>query len=360
MKRSKALQRRKPLAKTNGKRRASLEVPRDLAHLDTAHAALARVLKPYSKNTQRTYRIAWARWAAWCAKHGLSTAPIDAMRLVAHLEELTIRLKRETVRTTLGALSAIDATARGMRGDEDTAPIRAHPIVRAWLKSWARDSAGKGPRKAPPIAPADLIAILRSIEASADFETANLADTRLAKRDRALFTLGWFGAMRRSELAALDYLDIRSTAKGIEITIRKSKTDQAGAGATVAIYSQAHPDVCPVLAWRAWRVELDNAMAAGDMRDDAPAFPRVLHNGTLGHRLSDDSVSAAIERRAKVIGISASSHSLRGGFATAAGEAGKQERDIQAHGRWKSVAVVRGYVQRGDQWNALNPTKDLT
>lgn len=349
---------RKPLARVAPK---PLEVPAELAHVDVAHAALARALKPYAVNTQRAYRLAWARWSKWCASHDLPAAPIDPMRLIAHLEGLSRTMKEKSVRTTLSALSAIDATARGMRGDADTHPVRANPLVRSWLKSWAREEGGTGPRKAPPLGPNELLAILRRIDGkpSETNHNARAADL-LAKRDRALFVLGWFGAMRRSELAALDVADVRETSKGIEITIRRSKTDQAGEGATVAIYSQAHPDLCPVQVWRAWRVELDDAMALGIDRESDAAFPRVHQSGLLGRRLSGDSVSAAIERRALAAGIAASSHSLRGGFATAAGEAGKQERDIQAHGRWKSVQVVRGYVSRGNQWNALNPTKDLT
>lgn len=356
---------RAPLARVSAKKSRSLEVPAELAHLDTARAALARVLKPYALNTQRTYRIAWARWSAWCTQHGVAVAPIEAMRLVTHLEELATKFTAKSVRTTLAALSAIDSTARGMRGDKDTTPIRAHPVVRAWLKSWARAQAGKGPRKAPPLGPSELLSIVRSIDASRDDDAFNaLARERLAKRDRALFALGWFGAMRRSELGALDLDDVRETPKGLEVTIRKSKTDQEGEGATVALYAQAHPELCPVQVWRAWRIELEamrkHAWKTGAFATVTAAFPRVMHDGSMGARLSDASVSAAIARRAKAVGITASSHSLRGGFATAAGEAGKQERDIQAHGRWKSVNVVRGYVSRGDQWNALNPTKDLT
>lgn len=368
MKRSKPLKRKtplkrgKPLARVSPKKAKRLEVPRELAHLDTARAALARVLAPYAPNTQRTYRIAWARWAGWCAAQGVPVAPIDAMRLIVHLEEIAAAFTPKSVRTTLSALSAIDSTARGMRGDDDTTPIRANPIVRAWLKSWARSVAHTTARKAPPIAAADLLLMFRAVDEGTYNSKAHSAGALklLAKRDRALIVLGWFGAMRRSELAALDLEDVRETPKGIEVTIRRSKTDQEGEGATVAIYAQAHPELCPAQVWRAWRVEIDRAMAQGLVADDACAFPRILHNGAIGQRLSPDAVSAVVERRAKVVGITASSHSLRGGFATAAGESGKQERDIQAHGRWKSVNVVRGYVNRGNQWNALNPTKDLT
>ena len=49
-------------------------------------------------------------------------------------------------------------------------------------------------------------------------------------RDRALILLGFAGALRRSELVALTVADVARHPKGIVLTIRRSKTDQAGEG----------------------------------------------------------------------------------------------------------------------------------
>jgi integrase len=49
-------------------------------------------------------------------------------------------------------------------------------------------------------------------------------------RDRALLLLGFAGALRRSELVALDVADLEETAEGLLVHIRRSKTDQEGAG----------------------------------------------------------------------------------------------------------------------------------
>jgi integrase len=69
-------------------------------------------------------------------------------------------------------------------------------------------------------------------------------------RDRALLLLGFAGAFRRSELVALDVADLQFCDSGLRAIIRKSKTDQEGQGATIAI---ARGSVaCPVDAVRAW------------------------------------------------------------------------------------------------------------
>ena len=61
------------------------------------------------------------------------------------------------------------------------------------------------------------------------------ARTLRGKRDRALLLLGFAGALRRSELVALDLEDLTETDKGLDVIIRRSKTDQEGAGQAIAI-----------------------------------------------------------------------------------------------------------------------------
>jgi len=55
---------------------------------------------------------------------------------------------------------------------------------------------------------------------------------------------------RRSELVALDVADIEFTDDGLRVTIRRSKTDQEGQGATIAIIRGGTS--CPVKAVKAW------------------------------------------------------------------------------------------------------------
>jgi hypothetical protein len=62
-------------------------------------------------------------------------------------------------------------------------------------------------------------------------------------RDRALL-LGFAGAFRRSELVALNVADLQFCDGGLRVTVRKSKTDQEGQGATIAIVRGS--SACPV------------------------------------------------------------------------------------------------------------------
>ena len=158
-------------------------------------------------------------------------------------------------------------------------------------------------------------------------------------RERALLLLGFAGAFRRSELVALDVADIAETETGLLVTIRRSKTDQDGEGATIAI---PRGDVaCPARALREW---LD---AAGI--EAGPIFRPINKASTVsGERLTDRSVANIVKAYAERAGFDAnlfSGHSLRSGFLTSAAAKGASIFKMLDVSRHKSVDTLRGYVR---------------
>ncbi len=79
---------------------------------------------------------------------------------------------------------------------------------------------------------------------------SHIPATLTGTRDRAILALGFSGASRRSELVALDVEDLSDDPEGLRVTIRKSKTDQEGAGQEIAVPHGRH--LKPVAAVRAW------------------------------------------------------------------------------------------------------------
>ncbi|MGH3612192.1 MAG: hypothetical protein ACRDRK_06195 [Pseudonocardia sp.] len=68
-------------------------------------------------------------------------------------------------------------------------------------------------------------------------------------------------------------------------------------------------------------------------------------------RLSPAAIRLVVQRRCTAAGLDPlqyGAHSLRSGFATQASANGAAQRDVMRHGRWRSVAVARGHVQRGN------------
>src|SRR5205085_568109 len=64
--------------------------------------------------------------------------------------------------------------------------------------------------------------------------------TLAGKRDRAILTLGFSGAFRRSELVGLDVADLIEDRDGFRVRIGKSKTDQEGHVHEIAIPHGRH------------------------------------------------------------------------------------------------------------------------
>ncbi len=70
-------------------------------------------------------------------------------------------------------------------------------------------------------------------------------------RDRTLLLIGFAGGLRRSELVAINFIDIERVREGIILTIRRSKTDQGGVGRRTGI-PFGRTIHCPVRAMENW------------------------------------------------------------------------------------------------------------
>jgi integrase len=159
-----------------------------------------------------------------------------------------------------------------------------------------------------------------------------------AIRDRAILLLGFAGAFRRSELVALDVEDVAECETGLRITIRHSKTDQEGEGATIAIVRGSI--ACPVEALKAWRD------AAGITT--GPLFRSIRKGGKVGERLSAQSIADCVKKHAEKVGLDPAlfaGHSLRAGFLTSAAKRGASIFKMMDQSRHRSVDTLRGYVR---------------
>jgi integrase len=166
--------------------------------------------------------------------------------------------------------------------------------------------------------------------------------TLAGSRDRALLALGFAGAFRRSELVALEIADLTEAPDGLRVRIRRSKTDQEGEGAEIAIPRGYR--LRPVEAVQGW-------IAAAEI-SEGPLFRPVLKGGRIQPEpLSAFSAAQIVKRYAERAGLDPASyagHSLRSGFLTSAAESGASILKMMEVSRHKSVDVLRGYVRRAD------------
>lgn len=131
------------------------------------------------------------------------------------------------------------------------------------------------------------------------------------QRDATLLALGFAGAFRRSELVALEVADLVEVGDGLRVTIRRSKTEEEGAGQEIAIPRGYR--LRPVGAVQTW-------LAAAET-NSGPVFRPVLKASRLQQeRLTDRSV--AVAELAGLDPAQFSGHRLRAGFITSAAEGG--------------------------------------
>jgi integrase len=142
---------------------------------------------------------------------------------------------------------------------------------------------------------------------------------------------------------ALDVADVEEDSDGLRLVVRRSKTDQEGAGLLKGLPRKADPDLCPVRTLAAW-------LAAGGI-EAGPLWRRFDRWGNLtADRLTDQSVALIVKRACRRAGVDPgryAGHSLRSGFATSAAAAQVAEASIQRQTGHRSAEMVRRYVRHG-------------
>src|SRR5687767_5652050 len=298
---------------------------RELAAQAAVYATQAR-----GPGTLRAYRSAWRQYDAWCVRLGLPALSGDPRLVGMYLTAAAERLAPATLQVHLAAI----VTAHRLVG---LSLDPGHPSIALLLDGIRRRKGTRPARQATPISPAMLA---RMVGAQ--------PGTPLGLRNRAILLAGFGGALRRSEIVALNIGDLKFVeGRGVVLTVRRSKTDQHGAGQAVAIWRSDDPDLCAPTALRRW-LEHRTARHADD-----PLFVGLRAGGVMTTtRLSDKAVVRLVKDTAEAVGDgdpglmertfgnlavsvqrSYSGHSLRAGLATAAAEAEAQLHDVMRQTR---------------------------
>lgn len=277
-------------------------------------------------STLRAYAADLRNFEAWCARHSLVALPAIPEVVGAYLAAAGEGYAMQTLRRRVAAI----ARASGVAGHPlDT----KHPAIRETLRGIGRTHGSRG-RRSAALTTTELKALSRVCEAGLG-----------GSRDRALLLVGFAGALRRSELVALDVEKLTWSNEGVALLLEKSKTDKAGEGAEVMIVFGRHEATCPVRALRHW---LEAAQIGS-----GPVFRKVNKAGRAeAQRLSEDAVRQILLRRAAQAGVKGSlaepvsPHGLRAGFVTTAYRNGVPDEEIMGHTRHRSLTTMRSYVRR--------------
>jgi site-specific recombinase XerD len=284
--------------------------------------------------TRRGYASDWRSFVGWCSVNGLVALPASPGTVCLYLSACADRLKASTIQRHVSAISQWHQ-AKGFES-----PTR-NPQVHAVL-SGIRRTLGTMPNEKAPLLAADMREMVAALP----------RDLR-GVRDRALLLLGFAGAFRRSELVALDFEDIEFTEEGLAVMLRRSKTDQDGAGRKIGVPMLPHSDACPTAAVKAW-------LEASGITAGALFHPIALGGRMSPNRLSDRSV-ALIVKRSLPTGKDATKHaghSLRSGFCSAAANGNASMKSIMRTTGHRSLSTLMRYIREANLFkgNALAST----
>jgi len=276
------------------------------------------IMRSSEVSTRKAYQSDLAHFQAHGGKFP-ADSPSVASYLCRCISEL--HLSPATLRRRLAAI----AWAHKQEGRRD--PTKDQ-LVKDVMRGIERDQ-GLSQKQAVPIGISDLKTVCET-----------LGEERIDLRDKALLLVGYFGAFRGSELVGLNIEKVYTNRSELVIELKKSKTDQAGRGASVQIRAR-QDELCPVKAIEEWQFSL--------RRREGALFPSVNRHAKAGLRpMATRSLSRVILKRLETAGVKTegiSSHSLRAGYITDALEEGMSEVVLAKHTRHSSVDMLKRYYR---------------
>lgn len=325
--------------------------------------------------TRRAYAADWERFIEWSAQRGIDAAQPGEDAVATYVAEASAAVDEvgdwvvaaSTLQRWVSGINQVHAAAGG------SVPGRSE-LVRRTLAGVRRTRAAPAKRRRPL-----RVDELRRIVRYARLNTAGWTDQIRVARDTFVLLAGYFGAFRSAELVALTVVDVVLEQDGLQVAVRRSKTDQLAVGTTKGLPRTTAPDLCPVCAWVQWRALIDAHDAGGRpaviaklgtpaqtkseqvhacLEDALPAvrtdrallIRRLGSAGWIGSEgVAANAVNHVVRQCATAAGLQRAvverlgAHSLRAGFVTDAYAAGASDGEVMRQTGHRSITQVRAY-----------------
>jgi integrase len=169
-----------------------------------------------------------------------------------------------------------------------------------------------------------------------------------AARDKALFNVAYFAALRRSEVVNIKVAALAWSEQGVEITLTHTKTDTLNEGQVVALPFSEEVSICPATALKEW-------LAASGIKEGFVFCAIKKGNQLQTTPLAPAAVNFILKARALACGLPAnlalSSHSFRRGMTTEASRTKSDIKQLMNLGRWKDVNTVMSYIEDAERFS---------
>lgn len=285
--------------------------------------------KSRSESTKESYTRDWQYFVDWCLGLGLQNLPAEPSTVRRYITFLADLGKASS--TISRAMTSISQAHKILSLQS---PTTAPDVLEVW--KGIRREHGTAKKRAKPLMYDDLKIVID-----------NIRPTFIGRRDAALLMIGWAGALRRSEIVAINREDIEFVPEGMILNIPKSKTDQNSEGFRLGIPFGTDEKYCPTKRLQSW------IRIAGI--ESGPIFFQIGMSGkkfvcdiSEPVRLTSRMVNVIIQRRMRRAGFDTrgySGHSLRAGFVTTAAKMNIPEYLIQIHTRHRTTKCLREYIR---------------
>jgi site-specific recombinase XerD len=280
----------------------------------------------HSANSLRAYQSDWTHFISYCADKPLSDVSQIPEAVKGYLNSLYQQdYKMSTIeRRVMGIkyflhtlyqveldLNQISKVLTGLRRELGTKKTGKNPLLK--------------------------IHVVRMVDA------VGIGNTNLQLRDRALLLVGFYSAMRRSELLDLKWSEVEITEDGVLLNLVKSKTDQIGKGRKIPL-PYKNDAYCPIKTLLEWKSVCLSEMTQFVWR-------RIGKDDHIMGPLKTSQYYDLIKSYCLRIGLDISTyspHSLRSGFVTQSDLSGASISLIQKTTGHRSDAMVRNYVRDPD------------
>ena len=268
-----------------------------------------------SPNTLRSYKSMWKKFETWCMANSLIVLPASVETIALYISSLGGVVSFSTIDSTLAAIESVH--------EKSGQSILGNPSLYRRVRKGIR----RTHKEIQTLKQAQAITVL-----GLKGVCCKIKDDLSGCRDKALLTLMFFGAFRRSEVVSLNFDHLQFNDKGMIVSLLQSKTSDIKQDIYIA--HAKDKDLCPVNSLKAW---IEKAQIK-----EGSIFRSLIKGGEIGNRLSGHTVSNIIK---KYFGNNYSGHSARRGLVTASAEKGTSIHTIKKHSRHKSADMVLRYVE---------------
>ncbi len=198
------------------------------------------------------------------------------------------------------------------------APLNDPFVASVW--AGIRNEHGAPPTQSAALTPPLLWDIIDATPTTNNDGTASI----VGLRNRAVILVGWWAALRRSEIVGMDVEHLTLDPGGYRLAIPRSKTNQTGIEPELKALPRKSANRCPVAAIQQW-CQASNITTG-------PLFRGLTRVGTpRATRMNAKTVELIMSSMLKNAGVDPqpfSPHSLRAGFITTARVAGMDNTAI--------------------------------